>query len=99
MSLRLRWTEQAVDQLSAIAEYISLSSPVYAEQVLERIVLRLRQIQRFPESGRRVPESGHADARELVEPPYRIVYRIRYDTVEVLAIAHGRQDLPSQTPG
>lgn len=98
MRLGLRWTEQAVDQLSAMVEYISLSSPVYAEQVLERIVLRLRQAQQFPESGRRVPESGHADARELFEPPYRIVYRVRSDTVEVLTIVHGRQDLPSQTP-
>ena len=73
MSRTLRWTEQAVNQLSAIAEYISLLSPVYAEQVLERVVLRLRQAQQFPESGRRVPESGRADARALVEPPYRIV--------------------------
>ena len=67
MKLGLRWTEQAVNQLSAMVEYISLSSPVYAEQVLERVVLRLRQAQQFPESGRRVPESGHADARELFE--------------------------------
>ena len=27
----LRWTEHAVTQLAAIAEYISLDSPVYAE--------------------------------------------------------------------
>ena len=99
MSRTLRWTEQAVNQLSAIAEYISLSSPVYAEQVLERLVFRLRQAQDFPESGRRVPESGHSDARELIEPPYRIVYRVRHEAVEVLAIVHGRQDLPSQTSG
>ena len=58
MRLGLRWTEQAVNQLSAIAEYISLSSPVYAEQLVERMVLRLRQAQQFPESGRRVPESS-----------------------------------------
>ena len=30
MTLGLRWTEQAVNQLSAIAEYVSLSSPVVA---------------------------------------------------------------------
>ena len=98
MKRGLRWTEQAVNQLSAVVDYISLSSPVYTEQVLERVVLRLRQAQQFPESGRRVPESGHADARELFEPPYRLVYRVRSDTVEVLAIVHGRQYLPSQPP-
>ena len=55
MSLALRWTEQATNQLGAIAEYISLASPVYAEQMVERIVSRLRQAQDFPDSGRRVP--------------------------------------------
>ena len=98
MRLGLRWTEQAVNQLSAIAEYISLSSPVYAEQLVERMVLRLRQAQQFPESGRRVPESWHAEARELFEPPYRVVYRVRSESVEVLTIVHSRQDLPGPTP-
>ncbi|MBA3671727.1 MAG: type II toxin-antitoxin system RelE/ParE family toxin [Gemmatimonadaceae bacterium] len=61
-------------------------------------MLRLRQAQQFPESGRRVPESGHADVRELFETPYRLVYRVRLEAVEVLAIVHGRQALPSWTP-
>lgn len=56
MSLELRWTEHAVNRLGAIAEYISLASPIYAEQVVERIVVRLRQAQELPESGRRVPK-------------------------------------------
>jgi len=95
MSLRLRWTEQAVSQLGAIAEYISLSSPVYAEQVIERILMRLRQVQQFPESGRQVPEAGNPEIRQLVESPYRIIYRARHDTIEILAIVHGRQDMPA----
>ena len=32
MILTLRWTEHAVNQLGAIAEYIGVVSPVYAEQ-------------------------------------------------------------------
>jgi proteic killer suppression protein len=35
----LHWAEQATNQLGAITEYISLASPVYAEQVVERVVL------------------------------------------------------------
>lgn len=93
MSLPLRWTEQAAEQLGSIAEYISLASPIYAEQVIDRIVLRLRQAQEFPESGRRVPEAGDLDVRELVERPYRLIYRVRPTVIEVLAIVHGRQDL------
>jgi toxin ParE1/3/4 len=99
VSRELRWTEQAVDELGAIAEYISLASPVYAEQVIERIVLRLRQAQAFPESGRRVPEASASEVRELIESPYRILYRAMPTAIEVIAIVHGRQDLPPHLPG
>jgi toxin ParE1/3/4 len=99
VTLALRWTEQATNQLGAIAEYISLASPVYADQVVERIVSRLRQAQEFPESGRQVPEAGGMDARELVERPYRIIYRVRASVIEVVTILHGRQDLPSHFSG
>jgi plasmid stabilization system protein ParE len=44
----LRWTEHAVAQLESIAEYVSLSSPVYAEQLLDRIARRLDQAREFP---------------------------------------------------
>lgn len=98
MSLALRWTEHAVDQLGAIAEHVSLVSPIYAEQTVERIAHRFRQAQAFPESGRRVPEASTLDLRELIESPYRLIYRVHSEAIEVLAIIHGRQDLPSQLP-
>ena len=91
--LPLRWTDHAVSQLAALAEYISLDSPVYAEQVVDRLVARFEQACRHPESGRIVPEFGRPDLRELVEPPYRLVYRVREDAVEVLSILHGRQQV------
>ena len=99
MSLALRWTEQATNQLGAIAEYISLASPVYAEQMVERIVSRLRQAQDFPDSGRHVPELGRSDVRELFEAPYRVVYRVTSSSIEVVAVVHGRRELPPQLEG
>lgn len=95
MTRPLRWTEQAIGQLGAIAEYISLSSPIYAEQVVERMVLHLRQVQQFPESGREAPEVGDSGVREVIETPYRLIYRVRHDVIEVVAVVHGRQDLLS----
>jgi plasmid stabilization system protein ParE len=95
VTLRLRWTEQATLQLGAIAEHISLSSPIYAEQTVDRLVRRFDQACRFPQSGRMVPEFEQPEIRELIEPSYRLMYRIREDAIEVLAILHGRQDLGS----
>jgi toxin ParE1/3/4 len=89
----LRWTEHAVAQLESIAEYVSLSSPVYAEQLLDRIARRLDQAREFPESGRVVPEFARSEIRELIAGPYRLVYRVHPDTIEVLSVLHGRQEL------
>lgn len=45
-------------------------------------------------SGRLVPEYDRDDVRELIERPYRIIYRIQRDQIEVLAVIHGAQLLP-----
>lgn len=89
-----------MSQLAALAEFISLDSPFYAEQVVDRIVARFEQARRHPASGRMVPEFGREDVRELIEAPYRLVYRVRQDAIEVLSILHGRQpvgDLPERS--
>lgn len=89
----LRWTEHAVAQLAAIAEYVSLASPVYAEHLIDRVVARLQQACEFPESGRIVAEFARDEIRELIEWPYRLVYHVHADAIEVLSILHGRQEL------
>lgn len=87
MSRVLRPAERAIDPLSAIAEYISVASPVYAEQIVERFVARLWQAQAYPQSGRVVLEAASAEVRELIEPPCRIIYRVTNTAIEVVAIA------------
>jgi plasmid stabilization system protein ParE len=89
----LRWTEHAVAQLAAVAEYVGLSSPVYAEHLVDRIVNRLQQARGFPDSGRVVPEFDRGEIRELIEWPYRVVYQVHADAIGVLSVLHGRQDL------
>lgn len=89
--LPLRWTEHAVTQLEGIVDYISATSPVYAEGVVMRIDQRLQAARRYSEIGKLVPEKDDPTIRELVTPPYRVFYRPRRDCIEVLAIVHGRQ--------
>jgi plasmid stabilization system protein ParE len=41
-----------------------------------------------------VPEYESRDLRELLEGPYRIIYRVQPDQIDVLAVVHGAQRLP-----
>jgi len=79
----------------AIYEHIAQDAPLYAQRVVDRITRRSEQIAQFPESGRIVPEYEAPDVREVIERPYRIIYRVKAERVEVLAVLHGAQRLPS----
>jgi toxin ParE1/3/4 len=82
----IRWTLQAVEDLEAIREYIARDSDHYARLVIERLIESVEQLRRFPQSGRVVPELGNPSVREVIRPPYRIVYRFRSEVVEVLTV-------------
>ena len=37
------------------------------------------------------PHSGREDVREILERPYRILYRIKPDRIDVITVMHYRQ--------
>ncbi len=49
---------------------------------------------RHPQSGRMVPEYEDQQLRELIVFPYRMVYRVRQDRLDIIAVFHGAQRLP-----
>jgi len=87
--MRVHWTENALKHLLDIYEYISENSPTYARRMVDRLTSRSEQIAAFPQSGRRVPEYTAEDIREIVERPYRIIYRVKSDQIDILAVVHG----------
>ena len=94
--MRVHWTQNAIEHLVNIYEYIALNSPTYANQMVDRITHRSEQIADQPLSGRKVPEYQTEDIRELIEKPYRIIYRIKANQIDVLAIIHGARLLPEE---
>jgi plasmid stabilization system protein ParE len=47
-----------------------------------------------PLLGRRLPEYPNADLRELMERPFRIIYAVKPERIEIVTIKHYRQNLP-----
>jgi plasmid stabilization system protein ParE len=91
---RIRWTLQAADDLEAIHEFIARDSAHYARLVVERLIQAIDQLEQFPDSGRIVPELSDPTIREIVRSSYRIVYRRRTETVELLTIFHASREIP-----
>jgi len=94
--MRVHWTENAVDHLAHIYEYIAFNSPTYARRMIDRITRRSEQIAEHAYSGRKVPEYDAEDIREVIEKPYRIIYRIKPDQIDVVAVIHGARLMPGE---
>jgi addiction module RelE/StbE family toxin len=94
--MKVYWTLNAIKHLTNIYEYIANNSPTYARLMVDRITQRSEQISTQPFSGRKVPEYETEDIRELIEKPYRIIYRVKQDQIDVLAVIHGAQLLPKE---
>lgn len=95
--MRIFWTDAALNQLEAIRDYFAQTSPDYAQRLVERIVNRSEQIGAFPHSGRSLPEYEIDEVRQIIEGAYRIIYLIKPDQIEVLALIHtARRGLPQE---
>lgn len=90
----LVWTDRATADLEEIGEYIALDDPVAAERWVELLLATAQRAGELPFSGRRVPELGRDDIREVLRRSYRIIYRILDDRVEVLTVFEGHRRLP-----
>jgi plasmid stabilization system protein ParE len=67
-----------------------------AERTGRAILGRTRHLAINPLLGRMVPEIRRKDIRELIQRPYRILYRVnaKKETVEIIRVWHGARGEP-----
>jgi toxin ParE1/3/4 len=82
----LIWTEPALSDLDAIADYIALDKPDAAKTFVQRVFSRVEQLQEHPESGSPIRELPDSASRQIVEPPCRIFYRLAGGKIFILHV-------------
>ena len=92
--MKVIWTPEAQAHLDGIHRYLQHDAPFYARGVVDRLTRRSRQLVDHPHSGRIVPMYEDRNLRELIVYPYRLIYRIKSDRIDVIAVFHGAQQLP-----
>ena len=88
------WTDEAKAHLEGIYQYISRDAPFYATQMVDKLTRRVDQLIDHPRSGRIVAKYDDISLRELIVYPYRLVYRLKPDRIDIIAVFHGAQQLP-----
>ena len=96
--MRVRFTPSAKLQFLSALDYIRQDNPPAALRFRKRAEAVLRRLEKFPESGRIIPEFPDLPYRELIVAPYRFFYRTEGKVVWVVAVWHGAQ-LPHEPSG
>jgi toxin ParE1/3/4 len=87
------WTEPALQELEAIAEYIALDNFSAASQLVSAVFEKTKRLESFPQSGRTPPELPNSVYRELVAPPCRVLYREDGKQVFILFVMREERQL------
>jgi addiction module RelE/StbE family toxin len=94
-TLRLVWSDAALEDIDEIAEYIHRDSPHYAQRVVEELFAATDLLPEQPRLGRVVPELGQQNIRERFVYSYRLIYEIHATELHILAVIHGKRLLES----
>jgi addiction module RelE/StbE family toxin len=87
------WTEPALSDLDAIADYIALDKPQAARRLVQRVFEHIEQLTTHPKSGSVPRELRGARYRQIVEPPCRVFYRYDGERVFILHVIRGERPL------
>ena len=79
----------------AALDYVRANNPVAALALRRKAAESLSRLADFPDSGHSLPEFPELPFREIIVVPYRFFYRVKADTVWIVAVWHGAQ-LPDE---
>lgn len=90
--MNVKWSREAGENLLEIEEFIARDSLERAVRFVDALIDHAEAILAGnPRSGRVVPEIGNPDIRELIFRGYRVVYRLKGDTLEMLTVFEGHR--------
>jgi toxin ParE1/3/4 len=83
----VRFTDLAIEDLESILDYFEKAYlPARGQACIKKLVSRTERLARFPNSGRVVPEYGLPWIREVIVPPYRMVYRNDLGHIQIIRV-------------
>ena len=92
------WTEAALADLRAVQAYITRHSARYADAMVQRIINRTDSLTHNPLIGAVVPEYDAEILREVLEGPYRVIYRVVSEQIHIVAVIHAARTMPPDLP-
>ncbi len=90
---RVIWTEPALSELDAIADYIALDKPEAARSLVQKVFKKVGLLGRFPRLGTKPSELKEMPYRQLVISPCRIFYRSDKGKIFIVSVVRGEMKI------
>lgn len=85
--MKILISDSAFNDLEAIKKYyLTEGVPQIGIEFVTKIINHIETIPINPEIGRKVPEFNENNIRELIHPPFRIVYLNEKKTIHVIRV-------------
>ncbi|MBE8718934.1 type II toxin-antitoxin system RelE/ParE family toxin [Cellvibrio polysaccharolyticus] len=85
--MKLVIARSALNDLQNIkAYYLEQGVPNIGQQFVSTILEKVQRLIDHPDSGRKVPELDQEQIRELIYPPFRIVYMRHTSTISLVRV-------------
>lgn len=99
--MKVLFTPSGRAQFLAAIAYVHRENPKAAVDFRDKAKKSLSRLRTFPLSGRVLPEFPDLPFREVIVAHYRFFYRVKGQTVWIVAVWHGAQlpDLPREAEG
>ena len=88
----IKWSKRAELRLRQCRDYIAAESSDWptAWRWEDKVLKKVEHLIDFPESGAVVRELFRNDIRQILVGDYRIIYRVKNRTPEIISIRHSR---------
>lgn len=87
--VNLIWTDNALEDINNIRKFIAQDSVIEANKFIDLILQKTDKLKQFPQLGRIVPEKNLDYFRELIIKNYRVIYKIRENSIYIMMVVHG----------
>ena len=93
---KILWSKPATKDLENIIDFIANDNKSNALKILKKIEKRVYELEEIPQRGSIVDELDAFNLykyKQLIEYPWRIIYRIGDDSVFIMAVLDGRRHI------
>ena len=92
--MRLELAQSALSDLLAIkAWYLEQGVPHIGQRFVTDIMAAAQRVTTQPDSGRMVPEFNQVNIREIILPPFRVVYLREADCISLIRVWRSERQL------